>query len=216
MFKSLSKPKKRLADQVYEQLLDAIHQGVILPNDQIVQEKLAEQFEISRTPVREALLRLEQEKIIEVAKRGGFKIRIISERETEEIYRARAAIECYAMRMLAAQSTPALLEQLRHTIQQAENLTEYSVKAYFRANQTIHRAFVVATENRYLLEMFDNTWNRGTSFRLFASIDAEAMAQSLGGHEALVDAIASGQPELAFQAMLEHIDDGLHLQQGEL
>ncbi len=214
MFKSLSTPKKRLADQVYDQLLEAIHNGVILPNDQIVQEKLAEQFEISRTPVREALLRLEQERIIEVAKRGGFKIRVISERETEEIYRARAAIECYAMRMLAIQHTSELLEQLRTKIQIAENLQEHSIKSYFKANQTIHRAFVEATENRYLLEMFDNTWNRGTSFRLFASIDAEAMAHSLGDHEALVDAIASGKPEAAFEKMMDHIEDGLHLQQG--
>lgn len=215
MFKSLSTPKKRLADQVYDQLLEAIHNGGILPNDQIVQEKLAEQFEISRTPVREALLRLEQERIIEVAKRGGFKIRVISERETEEIYRARAAIECYAMRMLAAQHTSELLAQLRAKIQTAENLQEHSVKAYFKANQTIHRAFVEATENRYLLEMFDNTWNRGTSFRLFASIDNEAMVHSLGDHEALVDAIAGGKPEVAFEKMMEHIDDGLHLQQGK-
>ena len=214
MFKSLSTPKKRLADQVYDQLLEAIHNGVILPDDQIVQEKLAEQFEISRTPVREALLRLEQEKIIEVAKRGGFKIRIVSDRETEEIYRARAAIECYAVRMLALEHTPQLLEQLRQKIQKAEDLKEHTVKAYFKANQTIHRAFVEATDNRYLLEMFDNTWNRGTSFRLFASIDTEAMANSLGDHEVLVDAVASGEPEVAFEKMIEHIEDGLHLQQG--
>ncbi|MGB0847360.1 MAG: GntR family transcriptional regulator [Thiolinea sp.] len=212
MFKSLSTPKKRLADQVYDQLLDAIHNGVIQPNDQIVQEKLAEQFEISRTPVREALLRLEQEKIIEVAKRGGFKIRIISERETEEIYRARAAIECYAVRMLALNHSPALLDTLRQKIQNAESLTEHTVKAYFKANQTIHRAFVEACGNRYLLEMFDNTWNRGTSFRLFASIDAGAMADSLGDHEALVDVVASGDPVAAFEKMMEHIEDGLSLQ----
>lgn len=216
MFKSLASPKKRLADQVYDQLLDAIHNGGIKPNDQIVQEKLAEQFDISRTPVREALLRLEQERIIEVAKRGGFKIRVISERETEEIYQARSAIESYAIRMLALDHTEELLSGLRERIRKAETIKTHTVKAYFKANQTIHRSFVEATENRYLLEMFDNTWNRGTSFSLFATIKDVDLAKSLGDHESLVDAIATGDAEHAANKMMEHIDGGLHLQKGDL
>lgn len=214
MFKSLASPKKRLADQVYDQLLEAIHNGGIKPGDQIVQEKLAEQFDISRTPVREALLRLEQERIIEVAKRGGFKIRVISERETEEIYQARSAIESHAIRLLALNHTEELLEGLRISIRKAENVKTHTVKAYFKANQTIHRAFVQATNNRYLLEMFDNTWNRGTSFNLFATIKDTDLAKSLGNHEALIDAIATGDPQHAADKMIEHIDGGLHLQMG--
>lgn len=216
MFKSLSTPKKRLADQVYDQLLDAIQNGAIQPNDQIVQEKLADQFEISRTPVREALLRLEQERIIEAAKRGGFKIRVLSERETIEIYQARTAVESHALRLLAMQPDKNTLDSIRKTIRREENLKEQTTRAYFKANQAIHRVFVEATGNRYLLELFDTIWNRSTSFQTFALLDPDDRAKSLVNHEELVEIIARGDPMIAQQKMVEHIDDGLHLQQGDV
>ena len=58
--KSIRSERRRLADEVYHQLLDAILAGEVGPNDRLVQERLAAEMEISRTPVREALLRLEQ------------------------------------------------------------------------------------------------------------------------------------------------------------
>ncbi len=100
-FKSLSQPRVRLADKVYEQIMQAITDGSISPNDRIVQEKLAEEFDISRTPIREALFRMEQEGILRVAKRGGFVIRMPGPDEIANLYDARAAIEGCAARLLA-------------------------------------------------------------------------------------------------------------------
>ena len=64
--KSIQPARRRLADEVYDQLVSAIMRREIGPDDWLVQEKLAAEMQISRTPVREALMRLEQEGVLEV------------------------------------------------------------------------------------------------------------------------------------------------------
>jgi DNA-binding GntR family transcriptional regulator len=211
-FKSLSQPRVRLADQVYDQIMQAIRHGAIAPDDRIVQEKLAEEFEISRTPIREALFRMEQEGILELAGRGGFRIRKLDAQEIAEMYGARSAIEGFAARTLAETNDKGICDRLRDTIRQAEDLNEITVPAYFDANRSIHRAIVEATGNRYMLEFFDNIWNRGSSFTLFASIQLADLSKSLGDHMALIDAIETGNGSVAAEKMISHIRDGKDLQ----
>lgn len=211
-FTSLSQPRLRLADQVYEQIKLAIRSGEISTEDRIVQEKLAEQFEISRTPVREALFRMEQEGILEVAGRGGFRIRKLSLDEIRELYDTRCAIEAHAARLLADNGNKPLYDQLRETIANAEDLSNITVEAYFQANFQVHRAIVEAAGNRYLLELTDNIWNRGSSFTLFATIQSVDLSKSLGGHLALIDAIESKNGSHAAEVMIAHIHEGLTLQ----
>ena len=167
-FKTLAQPRQRLADQVYDQIMEAIRDGTITTEDRIVQEKLADEFGISRTPVREALFRMEQEGILDVAGRGGFKIRAIAGDEIKELYETRCAIEAFAARLLAQRNNKPTCDRLREIIAEAEDLQNKTTKAYFNANRTVHRAIVEASDNRFLLEVFDNLWNRGSSFTLFS------------------------------------------------
>lgn len=212
MFRQIQTQRSRLADEVYRQILDAIHKGSIGPQERIVQEKLAKEFVISRTPVREALLRLEQEGVLETAGRGGFTIRTTSTEEVREIYQARTAIEGMAARILAELKDPARIAEIRRVIEREEDIKSATTADYFDANRAIHRSIVEQTGNRYLLEMFDNIWNRGVSFHLFAAIEKVDLSKSLGEHMALCDAIESGDPDKAQAAMIAHINDGLDLQ----
>ena len=211
-FKSLSQPRPRLADQVYEQIMLAIRNGEIGADDRIVQEKLAEEFEISRTPVREALFRMQQEGILTVAGHGGFRIRRIEDEEIRELYESRCAIEAFAARLLAQRNDKTLNDRLRAIIAEAEDIKDRSVEAYFDANRVIHRSIVEAAENRFLLEFFDNLWNRGSSFTLFATIQEDALARSLGDHMALIDAFETGNDSFATEKMITHITEGYYLQ----
>ena len=210
--KSIRTERKRLADEVYDQLMNAILSGEIGTDDRLVQEKLAAEMEISRTPVREALLRLEQEGVLETSSRGGFVLYRISPGEIREIYQARAAVESQAARILAAQNDGFKNRELRATIEREENITSPSVQAYFDANRTIHRRFVELIDNRYLLEMFDNIWNRGVAFQLFSAIEKLDLSKSLGDHMALVDAIETGDKGVALETFIDHIQDGFELQ----
>jgi len=210
--KTIKLERQRLADIVYDQLLEAIRTGAITNDQHLVQEKLAEQMQISRTPVREALLRLEQEGILVSSSRGGFSLYQPSKEEVRELYQARAAIEGQAARIIAAHKDAATIKALRETVEREENIASPSVEAYFNANRNIHRKFVELSGNRYLLDMFDNIWNRGVSYNLFAAIASVDLAKSLGDHLRLVDAIDSGDPTIAMEAIVDHITHGFDLQ----
>lgn len=210
--KQIRPERRRLADDVYEQLLRAIQDNEIGKNERLVQERLAADLNISRTPVREALLRLEQDGILVSSPRGGFLIHKITNDEVRELYQARAAVEGQAVRILAFRNEPAVNAKLRKTIERAESTPEPNVEAYFEANRTIHRRIVELSRNRYLLEMFDNIWNRGTSFQLFAAIEKVDLAKSLGNHMTLAEAIETGDPAHAGEVIIKHISDGFELQ----
>lgn len=210
--KSIKAERRRLADEVYQQILSAILNNEVGRNDRLVQEKLAAELQISRTPVREALLRLEQDGILVTSPRGGFVLHDMSKDEVEELYQARAAIEGQAVRILAKRNDPRVNAELRATIEKEENITSKTVAAYFEANRNIHRRMVELCHNRYLLEMFDNIWNRAISFHLFATIEKVDLNKSLGDHMQLVDAIETGDPRLAEDAIIEHIAEGFELQ----
>ena len=92
-FQSIQPQRRRLADEVYDQLVTAIRARDIGPDDNLVQEKLAADMQISRTPVREALMRLEQEGVLEVSKRGSFRLYQMDDQEVRELYQSRAAVE---------------------------------------------------------------------------------------------------------------------------
>lgn len=209
--RSITTQRRRLADEVYDQLVAAIMSREIGPDDRLVQEKLATELEISRTPVREALLRLEKEGVLHLANSGGFRLAKITEEETLELYQARTAIEGQAARILAARNDPEELEGLRDVIRHNERMTNPSTKDYFVANRTIHRAFMEAAGNRFLLEMFDMIWGRAMAFHLFAAIENTDIASSLGNHMALVDVLATGDRSKALEALTAHIQDGFEL-----
>lgn len=209
--RSITTQRRRLADEVYDQLVRAIMDREIGPEDRLVQEKLAAELDISRTPVREALLRLEKEGVLHLANSGGFRLAKISEEETLELYQARAAIEGQAARILTARGDVKELEKLRVLIRQTEDLKDPTTRDYFVANRTIHRAFMVAAGNRFLLEMFDMIWGRAMAFHLFAAIENADISKSLGNHIELVDVIAKGDRGEALEAFTAHIQEGFEL-----
>jgi len=166
-FKSIQPVRRRLADDVYDQLVNAIMNLDIGHEDRLIQEKLAADLGISRTPVREALMRLEQEGVLTKSAQGGFRLYQMSDQEVRELYQTRAAIEGQVARILAERHTADDIATLRKTITDEENISSHSVRDYFEANRNIHRKFVELANNRYLLEMFDMTWGKAMAFRSF-------------------------------------------------
>ena len=211
-FTSIQTNRRRLADEVYDQIVNAIASLEIGPNDRLVQEKLAKQLDISRTPVREALMRLEQEGVLVVSQRGGFRLHRMDDHEVRELYQSRAAVEGQAARILAEKNDPKIISALRKTIKKEEDIKVTTTRAYFEANRNIHRKFIELTDNRYLLDMFDMTWGKAMAFQLFATFENVDITKSLGDHLSLVDAIETGDKTVALEAFIDHINDGFNLQ----
>jgi GntR family transcriptional regulator, vanillate catabolism transcriptional regulator len=212
MFQKIAVSRSRLADQVYDQIVKAINQGLIGPSERIVQEKLAEQFNISRTPIREALFRLEQEGILVAAEHGGFVMRFATPREVAEVYEARQAIEGYCAAMLARSPDNVALDRIAAIIEKNEAASFETISEYYAANREIHHALVAATGNKYLLEMFEAMWNRSFSFGIFRLMSPAQLILTLSGHALILNAIRTGDPALAMQTMCDHILHGQQLQ----
>ncbi len=211
-FDSIQPQRRRLADEVYSQLVDAIMHQEIGPEDKLVQEKLAADMQISRTPVREALMRLEREGVLEISSGGSFKLYKMDAQEVRELYQSRAAVEGQCARILAVHKTPEMIANLRKVIEKEEAVSEQSARAYFDANRNIHLAFVKAANNRFLLNMFDMLWGKAMAFCLFATIENVDLNESLGAHMELVDVIDSGDKTAALETFINHIQDGFDLQ----
>ena len=209
MFKQAPDIRPRLADDVYEQILSAIVNGDIAPGERLIQEKIAAEINISRTPVREALLRLEQEGVLEATGRKGFSIRPISEEEVRQLYSAREAIEGYAARFVAEAKDPDQLAKIKSAVDAEKEADTSNVEVDFRVNRTIHRTIVEQTGNRFLIDMFDGIWGRGISLWLFAATRTCQSPTPPDEHEILYNALAAGDPDAAQKAMIVHIRDGL-------
>jgi len=202
-----------LADDVYDQIVDAILNADIDHKDRLVQEKLAADLGISRTPVREALMRLEQEGVLRKTPPGGFQLCKLSDQEVRELYQTRAAIEGQVARILAERSSHDDINTLRKTVEESENtISTATGREYFEANRCIHRKFVELANNRYLLEMFDITWSKAMAFQLFARIQNEDNSKSFNEHMVLVDVIETGDKIEALEVFIKHIQDGFDLQ----
>lgn len=215
-FQPLDVPSQRLADFVYEQLLDALAAGQIPPGVRLVQGALAEQMNVSRTPVREALLRLEREKILESADRGGFVVRAITGKDARSIYQVRQAIEGYAARLVAESDTSSeAADQLVPLVEATETWSASDgIHEAFRRNDALHRGVVALTGNPVLLEAFDLVWARAQSFLMYAAIVATDPEMDLpgSGHRDILDAIAASDGLKAQETMSLHIEYGLQAQ----
>ena len=204
--------RPRLAEMVYEQIVSGLLSGEIGPDQRLHQEKLAKVLSVSRTPVREALLRLEQEGLLAPCTNGGFEIRQVSPDEVRDNYQTRQAIEGFSAGLIAQNHTADTVADLRSIIEREECKTPKTNAEYYEANRTMHRAFVKATGNMFLLENFDGIWNRGISIQTFKTLDPPRLAKSLQGHMALCDAIDTGNFDVAQKTMHEHIAEGCELQ----
>jgi DNA-binding GntR family transcriptional regulator len=205
----IEREKSRLADDVYERLTAAILDGRIRPGDRLIQDKLADDLKVSRTPVREALLRLEKEGAVELAPVRGYVVTAPTGEVLTQIHQAREAVEVYAAR-LVAEAGPEALEHVTNAAASA-NPTPASIVDSFNANRRLHRSVVEASGNRVLCELFDAVWNRTTAVRLFAELYVEehTLSQNVTAmHDEVLQALASGDPDVAAKAMTVHIRQG--------
>lgn len=199
-----------LADVAYRRISEALLTGQIPPGERLVMDQLADQLQISRTPVRDALLRLERENLIEPTGRRGYVVRVMTFDDAVHLYEARAAIEGFAARRVAELGAPAI-DHVRRAIVAAKGRNG-TARGAFEANMTIHRAVVEATGNPALLELFDDIWQRALGLALFADFfnSGRQRLPADKAHQPLLDAFGEGA-DASFGAMREHIDAGLRV-----
>lgn len=205
----IDRSHSRLAGEVYERLVEALVQGSLNQGDRLIQDRLAEELDVSRTPVRDALLRLKEEGVLEPSGRRGYVVRSLSEQDLRDLYGARDAVEGHAA-ALVAELGPDALDDLRAALVSATSRKLRSSRESFEANRSFHRAIVATTGNAYLLNFFDNIWGRAISALAYHDFYIHSPHdQFVAEHQSLIKEFAAGDPVRARQAMIEHIAWGL-------
>jgi len=187
----------------YQLILHAIDIGTYKPGDRLVESELADRFGVSRTPIREALQRLETQSLLA---RDGRSLIVASldHNQMAELYVVRSELEGLAARLAAQHATEEEVRVLRRMIEDDKGLLE-DPAALSRANRRFHRQVHLASHNRYLVQQLDLVYR---SMALMATTSLSAVGRgerALAEHSAIVDAIEGRDGEAAYQALKAHI-----------
>ncbi len=187
----------------YSMILDAIDVGTYRPGDRLVENELAERFGVSRTPIREALQRLETQSLLA---RDGRSLIVASldHNQTAELYVVRGELEGLAARLAARHATEEEVRVLREMVEQDNALTGDS-GALARANRRFHKQIHLASHNRYLVQQLDLV-HRSMALMATSSLAVEgrgAIAQQ--EHDRIVQMIEARDEDGADDALRTHI-----------
>jgi len=187
----------------YTMVLAAIDEGVYKPGDRLVESELAERFGVSRTPIREALQRLETQSLLT---RDGRSLIVASldHNQLAELYVVRAELEGLAARLAARHATIEEVRVLQDMVAADRGLMDQP-KALSRANKRFHKQIHLASHNRFLVQQLDLV-HRSMALLASTSLAAEGRgAATLDEHAAIVDGIARGDGDAAVAALKDHI-----------
>jgi DNA-binding GntR family transcriptional regulator len=200
--------KVSLVDRVVETLHERIAHGEISPGETLRIESLAREFGISRTPVREAISKLEAEGI--VVRRTGYAATVFtaSRREVLEYYEMRMVLEPLAARLALPQVSTGVLRELEVLV---AAMDDFQATNWFVLNRDFHHGLYKAAERPYLLESIDSLIVRSDPYirMYFKSHDLE---ETQRGHRQVLDAVRSkdaAELERAVADHLQHVVDGI-------
>lgn len=200
----MQKPPAAVQKDAYTLILEAIDAGVYKPGDRLVESELAERLGVSRTPVREALQRLETQSMLT---RDGRSLIVASldHNQLAELYAVRTELEGLAARLAARHATDEELHVLRQMVEDDYRLLGGDPRLLSRANKRFHKQIHLASHNRFLVQQLDLV-HRSMALMSNTSFAAEGRdAAGLAEHDAIVRAIEARDGEAAYQALRSHI-----------
>lgn len=187
----------------YDLILDAIDGGAFRPGDRLVESDLADRFGVSRTPIREALQRMETQGLVA---RDGRSLIVASLDHTQlaDLYVVRGELEGLAARLAARHAEPEEVRVLREMLEEDRALVG-DPQALARANRRFHRQIHLASHNRFLVQQLDLV-HRSMALLATTSLAAAGRPRStIEEHEAVVRAIEAGDGDGADEALRQHI-----------
>ena len=195
-----------LWERVHAHLREEILANRLPAGTELQETALAGQLGVSRGPVREAIGRLAAEGLVVVRPRRGAVVRELSKDDFLEAYQVREALEVMAARLAAyrlREDGLARLEQLTASMEQHAEREE--VDAFFEANAAFHASLVEAAGNRRLRELYAQLLGQMNRYRRRSLALRGTLRQSVAEHRAILDALASRDPDRAAELMAAHI-----------
>ncbi len=199
-------PGASLVDAAYDQIRRRILDNVWPPGHRALEQEVALELGMSRTPVREALLQLQNEGLVEVIPRHGVRVLPVSPTDMREIYEILTALECMAAELLARKKPDdADLQPLVDATDAMDAaLKAEDLDAWARADERFHAQLLELAGNRQLQATVLNYWDRAHRARMFSLRLRPAPVDSTREHMQLVDRLRAGDPEGAARVNRAH------------
>lgn len=201
--------KESLKQQAYHIIKTKIVTCEYKPNDLLNEEQLQEEMGVSRTPIRDALGRLEQEKLVHILPKKGIQIAPFSIKDINSLYEARMIIEPYAVQFYGAcLPEKEYREQRRNFSKMLKLIKEGNVQStdLYNADDRFHKSFIKATENEYISTMYDQIYTQILRLRILSGNKIQQRLENTQmEHLKVVDLCLEKKWEEAAEAMREHL-----------
>jgi len=212
--KSTTQPKAKkkstsVRELAYNNLKSDVLAGRFNPGERLTEEHLAKSLGVSRTPVREALHKLESEGLVKPLESRGFSVARDSREEMEDLFEIRAALEGYAIRLICECIAEKSIDELQGLIRKAEKaLKRKKLDEIFRYNTQFHDTLhgVISHKSRFH-SLIADTRNYVLRYRKDSLHYLAGARRTIDGHKKLLLALSLKDPDLCERVMREHIQE---------
>jgi DNA-binding GntR family transcriptional regulator len=199
---------KPLRELVFESLREAIINGTLRPGERLMEVQLAEDMGVSRTPVREAIRKLELEGFAVMVPRKGAYVAGISVKDIAEVFEIRAALEGLAAGLVAERITADELEELeRHLVKVNEYTEANDLKSLVETDTRFHDILYKASRNERLVQIISNLREQIQRFRITSLAVPGRMREALTEHKGIVEAISDRNVAQAQNLAQQHVEN---------
>ena len=192
----------RLVEAVHARLVEMIHSGKLRPDERLHQVQLAERFGVSRTPVREALLRMEQDGLVYTVPRHGMFVRPLAQEDVRQLYELRELLEPWAARLACLRATG----KDRAAIASIQAKHERRLPS-FDSNREFHLLLAKPCGNDMALRTLHSIWAQDSSHRVYSVYGDQprALDRMVHEHRQIVDAFLAVEAQKVGQLVRDHI-----------
>ena len=197
-----------LRDVVFNTLRQSILTGELKPGERLMEIHLADKLGVSRTPIREAIRKLELEGLVTMIPRRGAEVAQITEKSLRDVLEVRRALDALAVELACERITPSQLEQLREACDAFERETKRGdANRVARADVALHDIILVASGNARLMQMVSNLSQQMYRYRLEYVKDGGSYERLSREHRTIYEAIRDKDPATGARTIKAHIDN---------
>lgn len=197
-----------LRDVVFNTLRQAILRGELKPGERLMEIQLANKLGVSRTPIREAIRKLELEGLVLMIPRRGAEVAQITEKSLRDVLEVRRALEELAVQLACLRMTPEGVTKLKYAATEFENvLGDEDITVVAEADVAFHDVIYLATDNERLISLLNNFREQMYRYRVEYLKKKEFHKKLLKEHQEIIRAIENGEAELATKITSEHIEN---------
>lgn len=198
--------RESMADRVYQALKEDIFEFRLIPGDKFSESDIASRLSASRTPVREALYRLEREGYVEVIFRSGWQIRPLDFKQIEELYDLRITLERAAMHKICRLDAPPSVLRLLNDIWHPDDPSERAFGSTVRAlDESFHCELVAAAGNDEMTQVHQRITDRLRIIRRLDFTRPDRIDATYREHAEILEALLANNPGEAAEKMTAHI-----------